>query len=78
MCFHLILYYILCFFLFSIKSGLSEKDKELDSLLKSIAKEPSSTGHANEAINDSNSIKYLFLYFCLGFLFGNVWFFISG
>lgn len=47
-------------FLFSIKSGLSEKDKELDSLLKSIAKEPSSTVHANEAINDANSIKYLF------------------
>ncbi|KAL5284286.1 EPB41L4B family protein [Megaselia abdita] len=41
----------------SIKSGLSEKDKELDSLLKSIAKEPSSTVHANEAINDANSIK---------------------
>lgn len=56
-------------FLSSIKSGMSEKDKELDSLLKSIAKEPSSTVHANEAINDSNSIKYCVFVYYLKILF---------
>lgn len=44
---------------------MSEKDKELDSLLKSIAKEPSSNVHANEAINDANSIKYCVCFFNL-------------
>lgn len=53
----------ICVLLSSIKSGMSEKDKELDSLLKSIAKEPSSNVHANEAINDANSIKYCVCFF---------------
>lgn len=42
---------------FSIKSGLSDKDKELDSLLKSIVKDPSPSILATEAINDANSIR---------------------
>ncbi|XP_055376006.1 band 4.1-like protein 5 isoform X2 [Condylostylus longicornis] len=42
---------------FSIKSSLSDKDSQLDSLLKSIVKEPSSSVLANEAINDANSIR---------------------
>ncbi|XP_037822066.1 probable serine/threonine-protein kinase DDB_G0282963 isoform X1 [Lucilia sericata] len=41
----------------SIKSGLSDKDKELDSLLKSIVKDPSPSVLATEAINDANSIR---------------------
>lgn len=42
----------------SIKSGMSDKDKELDSLLKSIVKDPSPSVLATEAINDANSIRY--------------------
>ncbi|EDW97247.1 serine-rich adhesin for platelets isoform X1 [Drosophila yakuba] len=41
----------------SVKSGLSDKDRELDSLLKSIVKDPSPSVLANEAINDANSIR---------------------
>uniref|UniRef100_A0A1A9UFM1 Moesin/ezrin/radixin homolog 1 n=1 Tax=Glossina austeni TaxID=7395 RepID=A0A1A9UFM1_GLOAU len=41
----------------SVKSGLSDKDKELDSLLKSIVKDPSPSILANEALNDANSIR---------------------
>ncbi|XP_036323718.1 serine-rich adhesin for platelets isoform X1 [Rhagoletis pomonella] len=42
---------------FSIRSALSDKDKELDSLLKSIVKDPSPSILATEAINDANSIR---------------------
>lgn len=50
--------YVICFvFVYSIKSGLSDKDKELDSLLKSIVKDPSPSVLATEAINDANSIR---------------------
>ncbi|EDW14589.1 uncharacterized protein DDB_G0283357 isoform X1 [Drosophila mojavensis] len=41
----------------SVRSGLSDKDRELDSLLKSIVKDPSPSVLANEAINDANSIR---------------------
>lgn len=41
----------------SVRSGFSDKDRELDSLLKSIVKDPSPSVLANEAINDANSIR---------------------
>lgn len=46
-----------CLLYCSIKSGMSDKDKELDSLLKSIVKDPSPSVLATEAINDANSIR---------------------
>lgn len=49
--------YFVVVYLYSIKSGLSDKDKELDSLLKSIVKDPSPSVLATEAINDANSIR---------------------
>lgn len=58
LCFISKIIYVICFvFVYSIKSGLSDKDKELDSLLKSIVKDPSPSVLATEAINDANSIR---------------------
>lgn len=46
---------------FSAKSGSSTGNENLDSLLKTISKDPSSNTMANlqESLNDVNSIRYL-------------------
>lgn len=67
---------------FSAKSGSSTGNENLDSLLKTISKDPSSNTMANlqESLNDVNSIRYLHkrfhrfaimftLIFCFPFMF---------
>lgn len=64
---HIILFILLLFYkrfikskikyiFFSVKSGSSDKEN-LDNLLKSIAKDPSSSMHVQESVNDANSIR---------------------
>uniref|UniRef100_A0A6B2EIW1 Putative rho guanine nucleotide exchange factor cdep n=1 Tax=Phlebotomus kandelakii TaxID=1109342 RepID=A0A6B2EIW1_9DIPT len=42
---------------FSVKSGASSEHSHIDNLLKSIAKDTSAAMHAQESLNDANSIR---------------------
>lgn len=42
---------------FSVKSGTSDRDSQIDTLLKTIAKDTASSIHAQESLNDATSIR---------------------
>lgn len=41
----------------SVKSGSSDRDSQIDTLLKTISKDPSSSNHVQESVNDVTNIR---------------------
>lgn len=48
---------------FSVKSGNSDRDNQIDNLLKTIAKDTTPAIHAQELLNDATSIRFVCLFF---------------